>query len=248
MPSPGPRLPHRTECAGRGPCRSCSEGRRRRRTLRHDSAAIRCSNRSLRAGLSCQTLQIEVGDDLAQGLKMDLCIHRSGRDAAMPEVIANSLHRQAVVEEMLGGGVPEHMRPAAPGLDTKTIQPPSDDLRESTGGVTVGSERGGSGTGSVQATWGGHRRCSARLPVRRRGTADRDRFVPPCSGERISSPVPSQGRPVGRPHTSPARKPYPMRSTRIARSRLSAGRSPSVLASRRRTASRDNPLGIVSSL
>ena len=31
----------------------------------------------------------------------------------MPEVVADGLHRQAVVEEMLGGGVPEHMRAAA---------------------------------------------------------------------------------------------------------------------------------------
>ena len=51
--------------------------------------------------------------NLAKSIEMDLGVDRGGGDTAMSEIIAHSLHRQALIEEVLGGSVAKRMRTAA---------------------------------------------------------------------------------------------------------------------------------------
>ena len=68
----------------------------------------RCIARSPRAA-SCQTLQIE-GRHLAKCGEIDLGVDRGGGRVAVPEKVPDHLHRHALIQKMLGRGMPQGMR------------------------------------------------------------------------------------------------------------------------------------------
>ena len=84
--------------------------------------------RSPRAA-SCQPLQIE-SRHLAKRGEIDLGVDRGGGRVAVPEKVPDHLHRHALIQKMLGRGMPQGMRAASAGDDADACQAITDDLAE----------------------------------------------------------------------------------------------------------------------
>ena len=63
----------------------------------------------------------------AKNIDLHLGVDRGSRDAAMAEIVADRHHRQALIEEMLGGGMTQRMRTTTFSSDPETIKACTDD-------------------------------------------------------------------------------------------------------------------------
>ena len=192
---------------------------------------------SWNSGMSCQALQVDVGD-FSKGIKLHFGVRRGGRDTAMPELVANLLHRQALVEEMLRRCVALRMRTATLAGDAEAIKIASDDVRYR--GPAQRLERGVQRQEQRSLQTRGTN--LAEIAHDRLSDTARERIEmrPPGLGAAHTRSVSSsQSRSSSQsPVTSLESRPQVINSIRIARSRRSAARSPSVVVASRRAGPR----------
>ena len=83
----------------------------------------------LRRAASCQTLQVE-GRHFAKCREVDLGVDRDGGRIPVTEKVADHLHRHALVQKVLGGGMPQSMRPSPAGDDADACEAIVHDLAQ----------------------------------------------------------------------------------------------------------------------
>ena len=63
-------------------------------------------------------------------MELDLRVNGGGRDTSMPEIVAYSLHRQSLIEEMLGCGVAQGVRSTTLVRDAETFKTYGNNARD----------------------------------------------------------------------------------------------------------------------